>query len=296
MPGDATNRTLLLTGATGFLGRRLAPDLASYGNVAAPGRAEMDLAEPDSIRRAFDRIRPSAVIHSGAIASPDACEADAALARRVNVDATRALAESCARSGARLIFISTDLVFDGEKGRYDEDDAPNPLSVYGRTKLDAEEAALSRAPGAVAVRVAAVYGRPLGGRACFVDELLQALPAGRAVAAFTDQWRTPTAGDRLGEVLRGLLADPDLGGVFHWGGAERATRFETATALCRALGFDEGLVRPARMGDKRTAAPRPRDSSLDSSRLAAALGLAPVKMAEGFAALKAAAGGGTHGT
>jgi dTDP-4-dehydrorhamnose reductase len=288
-----TTSTLLLTGATGFLGRRLGPELAAAWRVigasrtaAGPETAVLDLADPDSIRRVFDAVRPAAVVHAGAIAGPDECERDPALARRVNADATKVLAELCGRAGSRLVLISTDLVFDGEKGRYDEDDEPRPLSVYGRVKLEAEEAALACAPGAVAVRISAAYGRPLGGRPCFVDELAAALSRGEAVAAFTDQWRSPTAADRLPEVVLRLLAEPGLGGVFHWSGADRATRFETAAALCRVFGWDEGLVRPSRMNDKRTLAARPRDSSLDSSRLAAALGLAPTTLAEGFAALK----------
>ena len=291
-----TPPTLLLTGATGFLGRRLAPGLAGPWRVvgasrsaSGPDSAAMDLADPDSIRRAFDAVRPAAVLHSGAIAAPDECERDPALARRVNADATKILAGLCGAAGARLVFISTDLVFDGEKGRYDEDDAPNPLSTYGRVKLEAEEAAMARAPGAAVVRVSALYGRSLGGRPCFADELRLALGEGRPIAAFTDQWRSPTAADRLPEVLLRILDAPDLSGVFHWSGPDRATRFETALALCRAFGWDESLVRPSRMNDKRTLARRPRDSSLDSSRLSAALGLAPVTLAEGFAALKAAA-------
>ena len=290
-----TPSTVLLTGATGFLGRRLAAGLAGSWRVVGASRTSsgpdstvLDLADLDAVRRVFDAVRPAAVVHAGAIAGPDACEAEPALARRVNVDATRVLAELCARAGARLVLISTDLVFDGEKGRYDEDDEPKPLSVYGRVKLDAEEAALARAPGALVVRISAAYGRPLGGRRCFVDELMTSLSRGEPVAAFTDQWRSPTAADGMAAVLLRVLAEPSLEGVFHWGGADRATRFESAVALCRAFGWDESLVRPSRMNDKRTLAARPRDSSLDSSRLSAALGLAPSTLAEGFAALKAA--------
>jgi len=248
----------------------------------------MDLADPDSIRRAFDAARPAAVVHGGAIASPDACERDPDMARRVNAEGTKTLADLCGRSGARLIVISTDLVFDGEKGRYDEDDAPNPLSAYGRVKLEAEEAALSRAPGAAAVRICAAYGRLLGGRPCFTDEILAAVSRGEPISAFVDQWRTATAADFLAGVLLRILDRPDVSGLFHWGGAERASRFEAAVALCGAFGYDPALIRPARMNDKRTLARRPRDSSLDSSRLAAALGLAPVTLAEGFAAMRAA--------
>jgi dTDP-4-dehydrorhamnose reductase len=287
--------TLLLTGATGFLGRRLASGLAGPWRVVGASRTAsglgsvaLDLADPASIERAFDAVGPAAVVHSGAIASPDECERDPALARRVNAEGTKTLAGLCGRAGARLIVISTDLVFDGEKGRYGEDEAPNPLSTYGRVKLEAEEAALARAPGAVVVRICAAYGRLLGGRPCFTDEILAALGRGEPVAAFTDQWRSPTAADLLPEVLLRLLNTPDLSGVFHWGGADRATRFESALALCRTFGYDETLVRPSRMNDRRTLARRPRDSSLDSSRLSVALGLAPVTTADGFAALKAA--------
>lgn len=291
-----TPPTLLLTGATGFLGLRLAPGLAgpwrvvrAARTVSGPDSVVLDLADPASIQRAFDSVRPAAVVHSGAIASPDACERDPDMARRVNAEGTKVLAGLCGGAGARLIEISTDLVFDGEKGLYDEDDAPNPLSTYGRVKLEAEEAALARAPGAVVVRICAAYGRLLGGRPCFTDELLDSLSKGEPVSAFADQWRSPTAADFLAGVLRRILDEPELTGVFHWGGAERATRFESAVALCRAFGYDEGLVRPSRMNDRKVLARRPRDSSLDSSRLSAALGLAPTTMAEGFGAMKAAA-------
>lgn len=291
-----TPKTLLLTGATGFLGKRLAPGLAGAWTVLrasrgakGPGAVPLDLLDPDSVRRAFDRARPAAVVHAAAVAGPDDCERDPDLARRVNADATRQIAELCGRSGARLVHFSTDLVFDGEKGWYAEDDPVNPISVYGRTKLAAEEAALTAAPGACVLRVASVYGRPLGTRSCFIDELREALSRGRPISAFEDQWRTPTSGDRLHEAVLRVLADPDLEGVYHWGGADRATRYESALLFCRTFGFDEGLVRRSRMADKRAVAPRPRDTSLDSGRLAAAIGLAPQSLAEGFAALKAAA-------
>lgn len=287
--------TLLLTGATGFLGPRLVPALAPYGRVirasrtaSGPDAVRMDLEDPDSVRRAFDAARPSAVVHAGAMARPDDCEREPARARRVNLEAARELARLCAGARARLVHLSTDLVFDGEKGFYAEDDPVNPISVYGRTKLASEEAVLAAAPGAVVLRVASLYGRPLGAARCFVDELRASLSRGEPTGAFEDQWRTATAADRLHEVLLAVLADPDLSGVYHWGGADRATRYELALALCRAFGWDERLVRRTRAADKRLPAPRPRDSSLDSSRLAGALGLAPVTLAEGFAALKAA--------
>ncbi|MBI2385385.1 MAG: SDR family oxidoreductase [Elusimicrobia bacterium] len=292
-----TPPALLLTGATGFIGRRLAPALSGSWTVfrasrtsAGEGALDLDLADPDSIRRAFDAAAAKVVVHAGAEADPDVCERDPDRAKRVNVDAVKTLAMLCGASGTRLVHFSTDLVFDGERGWYGEDDRPNPRGVYARGKLASEEAALVRAPGAAVLRVSTAYGRPLGGRPGFVDNLRAKLAAGEPVAAFVDQWRTSTAADQLPEVLGKLLADPDLEGVFHWGGADRATRFETATAFARIMGFNENLIREARAVDATFASPRPRDSSLVSSRLAAAIGLAPLTYEAGFKALRGAWG------
>lgn len=292
---ETARKILLLTGATGFLGRRLAAGLAADWRVvgasrsgAGPDFVRLDLEDPDSIRRVFDTVRPAAVIHAGAMAEPDPCEREPEKTLRVNRDATRVLAGQCGGARARLLFLSTDLVFDGEKGWYSEDDTPNPLSVYARSKLEAEEAVLALAPGASVLRVSSCYGRPLGGRAGFVDELQVKLSRGEPVSAFTDQWRSSTAADQLPGIVARLLADSALDGVFHWGGAERATRHAVAAAFARAMGYDESLVRPARATDRKFLAARPRDCSMDSSRLATALGVAPMTLAEGFAALKGA--------
>jgi dTDP-4-dehydrorhamnose reductase len=255
-----------------------------------PDAVALDLAEPDSLERAFEAVRPTAVVHAAAVANPDACEREPELARRVNVEAVKVLAELCARAKARLVHFSTDLVFDGENGWYSEDDTARPLSVYGRGKLESEEAALGLCPGSVVLRVSNCYGRPLGGRTSYLEQLQASLAAGRPVPGFIDQWRSPTAADQLPEVVRRLLADPDVRGVFHWGGADRATRYEMALVFCRAMGFDERLVLRARATEQTFLAPRPRDTSLDSSRLAAALALSPIGLQEGFAALNAAPG------
>jgi dTDP-4-dehydrorhamnose reductase len=288
-----TPPALLLTGATGYVGRRLAASLPGAWTLfrasrtaAGAGALDLNLADPDSIRRAFDAAAAKVVIHAGGEADPDACERDPDRARRVNVEAVKTLAMLCGASGARLIHFSTDLVFDGERGWYTENEAPNPSGVYARGKLASEEAALGRAPGAVVLRISTAYGRPMGGRPSFVDMLHAKFSAGESVSAFVDQWRTSTAADQLPEVVERLLADSSLKGIYHCGGAERATRFDMAVAFARVMGFDESLVRAGRAADVKFASPRPRDSSLDSARLAAAIGLAPLTYEQGFKALR----------
>ncbi len=292
-----TPPSLLLTGATGYIGRRLAAGLAGSWTVfrasrtaAGPGALDLELGDADSIRRAFNAAAPAAVVHAGGESDPDACEKDPERARRVNLEAVKTMAFLCGASGTRLIHFSTDLVFDGERGWYSEGDRPKPSGVYARGKLASEEAVLTRAPGAAVLRISSAYGRPLGGRLGFVDRMRARLAAGEPVTAFVDQWRTSTAADQLPEVVAKLLARPDLEGLFHWGGAERATRFDSAVAFARVMGFNEGLVSPGRAVDAKFASPRPRDSSLDSSRLAAELGLAPLTYEAGFKALRGAWG------
>jgi dTDP-4-dehydrorhamnose reductase len=286
----------MLTGATGFVGQRLLLGLATGWRVVPVARrpedtrtVPLDLAKPDSIARAFDLVAPAAVVHTGAIADPDACQHEPELAHRVNVEAVKVLAKLCAKAKSRLVHFSTDLVFDGESSMYGENDPTRPLSVYGHGKLESERAAFDSCPESIVLRVSNCYGRPLGGgRPSFVEQMHADLTAGRAVKAFVDQWRTATAADQLPEVLLRILANPALQGVYHWGGADRATRYDAALVFCQVMGHDERLVRPSSAADIPFAAPRPRDTSLDSSRLGAALGMRPVGLREGYAALKEA--------
>jgi dTDP-4-dehydrorhamnose reductase len=292
-PSSQAKPIMMLTGGSGFLGRRLSSGLANAWHVVnatrtatAPSEILADLLQPASLVRAFNKIRPTAVVHAAGLADPDACERDPGLAHRVNVQGVETLAKICAEAKTCLVHFSTDLVFDGKRGRYREEDAPAPLSVYGRSKLQSEQTVLRLCPNAVVLRVSNCYGRPLGGRACFVDKLQAKLAAGHLVRAFTDQWRTSTAGDQLPHVVARLLTETKLRGLFHWGGGDRTTRYEAALTFCRVMGYDERLVQ--RLSARRVSflAERPRDTSLDSSRLASALGLQPVGLQAGFSALK----------
>src|SRR3954471_8564835 len=163
--------TLMLTGASGFVGQRLHLGLAQGWRVVAASRAAkgpdtvaLELTDADSLRRAFDETMPAAVVHTGGLTSPDACEQDPQLAQLVNVRAVEVLAELCGKADVHLVHFSTDYVFDGEKGRYAEDDDPRPISCYGRTKLQSEHAALDACARCVVLRVSNCYGRRLGGR------------------------------------------------------------------------------------------------------------------------------------
>lgn len=267
---------VLVTGASGQLGGYLLRELRRQDATAVAWSGTrtgelfgyelqpVDLANVDAVAAAFHVARPEAVIHAGALARVDVCHREPERARRVNVQATAQLAELAARTGIRFVFVSTDLVFDGTRGHYRETDLPAPLSTYGRTKADAEQAALASDRGLVA-RLSLLFGPSLVGRAGFFDEQMAALRERRPITLFEDEWRTPLS---LAVAARSLLAlaAGDVTGILHVGGPERLSRLEMGYRLAAYLGADASVIRAARRQDVPAPEPRPCDVSLDSGR------------------------------
>ncbi len=267
---------LLITGTSGNLGAYLLRHLqggphavtawsgSRGGDLFGFSLQPIDLTQPDVVRAVFAAAHPNAVLHAAALASVAACHRDPARARRVNVEATALLADLCAAAGVRLVFVSTDLVFDGEQGGYREADAPAPLSVYGQSKRDAELAVLGTPRGLV-VRLSLLYGPSLTGRPAFFDEQVRALRQRQPIACFSDEWRTPLALATAAEALAALLP-VDVTGLLHLGGPERLNRLEMAQQLAVHLGADPAVLVPTSRAAVAAAEPRPRDTSLDSTR------------------------------
>lgn len=268
--------TLLITGASGLLGAYLLREARSGGEAvvawsgARAGEREgvalrpVDFADPGALTSAFREARPDVILHAAAISSAEACRRDPGTARLVNTDATARLAALAAKAKARLVFVSTDLVFDGEHAPYREEDPAVPVSVYGRTKLEAEGPVRAMTRGLVA-RVSLLYGPSLTGRPSFFDEQTAALRAGRPVTLFADEWRTPLDLPTAAGALL-ALARCDATGLLHVGGPERRSRLEMGLRLAEFLGVPATAIVAARRADVPAPEPRPRDVALDSSR------------------------------
>jgi dTDP-4-dehydrorhamnose reductase len=269
---------IVVTGASGQIGAYLLEPLARTGWDVVPwsGGSQGDwgstrfvpvaLTDLAAVDRALAQADPAVVLHAGAISAADQVFKDPERGRVVNVNATRHLAEWCRDRGRRIVFTSTDMVFDGARSWYVEDDEPRPISAYGRTKRDAEVEVL-QTPGGVVARLALLYGLTRCGRDGFFDRAVAALRAGRPQTFFHDEYRTPldyrTSAQTLVELVRS-----DFEGIVHVGGRERLSRLEFMTRAARAFGLDESLV----SGNSRTevvfAEPRPADVSLNTARLA----------------------------
>ena len=275
---------VLVLGATGFLGTHVAGLLGSRAvshsrdaTKASAATAVADLTEGGELLQLLDAHPTRALINCSALSQPAACEADPRAAQAMNTDLPRALGEWASAAGARLIHVSTDLVFGGTSapaGGFGEGDEPAPLSVYGESKARGEQALLEAAPDALVVRLPLLYGNGQGTGRGASEDLFAILERGGVARLFTDEWRTPLPVSVAAAALR-ELCDMDTSGLLHVAGADRVSRLELGRALhaCRFQDQDRmarelaGCVR----ADLGLSPPRPEDTSLCSARARALL-------------------------
>jgi len=235
-------------------------EIPDMGNVT---KVKADFRDLEKVAQIVRETKPDIVIHTAAIGDVDRCEVDKELAWRVNVEATLALVKESSKINAYFLYLSTDYIFDGERGLYREDDAPNPVNYYGLTKLVAENIVRSGLSKYAIVRTSHIYGFGMG-RKNFARAVVESLSQGQKVRALVDQWLSPTLNTLLAKAIKELI-EANYIGVIHVAG-ERISRYDFAKAIAKRFGFDENLIEPITMRDIQFKAKRPRDSSLDTAR------------------------------
>jgi dTDP-4-dehydrorhamnose reductase len=223
---------------------------------------QADLGEAGAAARVVAEFRPELIVHTAALTDVDACEREPERAERANVQVSRLVAQAAAEHGARLVHVSTDYVFNGLAAPYCEADVPNPINVYGQTKLAGERAVLEVAPGAVVARTAMLYGQAPNARPNFVTALLARLESGRGWEVVTDQAAAPTLADNLAAMLWALGRDTEARGIYHTVGATILDRFSFARLLAARFSFDPALIRPIESAAIKQAARRPPNCGL----------------------------------
>ena len=267
---DATPSILLL-GATGQVGHELTRTLAPLGTVRAPGRDEVDLAAPETLRRAVAQVDPALVVNAAAYTDVDGAEDEPERAAMLNAEAPRVLAEAAREAEAWLVHYSTDYVFDGEKRTpYTEDDTPNPINVYGRTKWNGEQALRDVGERSVVLRTSWVYSNR---RSNFVRTMLGLVDEHETLTVVDDQIGVPTWAGWLAEATatigEQLLAagDPSpLRGLYHLAGTGQTSWYGFARAIFAQFGRTDVTVEPVPSTGYPTPAPRPAYTALDSTR------------------------------
>lgn len=257
---------LLVVGAGGFLGGWLMRSRDPRFECIGPHRSACDITSPASVRLAFESARPDVAILCAALADIDRCEKNPALARAINVEGAKNVARECARAGTRFLFTSSGAVFDGTAESYYESDSPNPISVYGQSKAEAEQAVHELVPSAVILRLSLVIGAsPRGGTNAFLDKLRSAFSKGEPVFAPSEELRNALDVDTLVRWMLDLAAAPKASGVFHLGSSDAISRHRLTLQLAAALGYPAELVIPSSSSPDR--APRGRRHMLVPERI-----------------------------
>lgn len=257
--------TAWVTGAGGLIGNYLvhtASRFAPSWSVNGLTRAELDLLDFDSVRRAFAAQQPTLIIHCAAMSRSPDCQANPTLARRINVEATAVLAELAA--DIPFLFLSSDLVFDGRKGDYLETDSVGPLSVYAETKVAAERIVLAN-PRHTVVRTSLNGGKSPTGDRGFNEQIRLAWQAGQSLKLFTDEFRCPIPAIVTAQAIWELV-NRKATGLFHLAGAERLSRVEIARLIANRWPQLNPKIEASSRKEYQ-GAPRPADTSLNCAKV-----------------------------
>jgi dTDP-4-dehydrorhamnose reductase len=256
--------TAWITGAGGLIGNYLvqaAPAVAPEWNVVGLTRAALDLTDSSAVRERFLRDSPRLVVHCAALSQSPDCEANPTLARRLNVEVTALLAELS--GGIPFVFFSTDLVFDGRAGNYNESATVSPLSVYGETKVAAEQIVRSN-PRHTIIRTSLNGGASPTGNRGFNEQLRRAWQSGKTTRLFTDEFRSPIAAEVTARAVWELVAQNEPG-LYHVAGSQRLSRWEIGQLIAARWPGLNPKLEPASLTEY-CGAPRPPDTSLNCAK------------------------------
>jgi dTDP-4-dehydrorhamnose reductase len=298
---------IAVTGARGLVGSRLCLELWGRGHdvvgllrgpvPAHPPQVAQsrqhpfeyracDLTDAHTVNGILSEARPEVIVHTASMTDVDLCERSPDQAYASNVQATAELSRAARSTGTHLVHVSTDYVFDGDEGPYDEGDLPNPRGAYATTKHMAEQAVRVLAPSWAIARTAVVYGWPPSGRPNFGSWLVGTLRRGESVRLFEDQFVSPSLALSVAAMLA-EIAERKLTGIWNVCGASVVDRLTFGRELCGVFGFDKGLCIPSNVADAKLASPRPRRCGLRADKAAAQLEAKPLPISGALEAFHA---------
>jgi len=297
---------LLVIGGSGLLGYKVAKMASNehetfltynYRSIQIEGctALKLDKCDRKAVFELLEKIKPDVVIDTAALHNVDYCETHPEEAWKVNVEGTRNVVEACKKVGAKIIFISTDYVFDGTKGYYTEEDTPNPLSHYAKTKLEAEKIIQSLDVNYIIARPSVIYGwnpnevsglKSSSGKSVnFVVWALQKLEKGEEIKAVTNQYSSPTLADNLAEALL-VMASSEKQGIYHTAGKDCLNRYEFTLKIAEVFGLDKSLIKPVTSEIFKQVAKRPKKCCLDVSKAEKDFGIRFLTVEEGLKLMK----------
>ena len=264
----------LVTGSAGLVGSQVIKDLAKSDNqvyscyhdlkpeFGIP--TQMDLTSSEQIIKTIERIKPDAIIHLAAITNVDQCETEKDMTLLINAKATETISKQAAKQSAFFLYVSTDYVFDGERGMKNETDKPNPVDFYGKSKVEGEKAVMDMASSWCIARTSTPFGWHKT-RKSFPVFVAENLRKKKEIKVVTDQYTAPTYVPNLSKMLI-EIATRQIVGIIHVAGATRISRYEIASLVASKLSLDKKFLKQTSIKDMNWTAKRPKDSSLDVSK------------------------------
>jgi len=258
---------ILLTGASGLLGKKVFNYLTKEGfDVIALYHKDVDITDYEKLKLFFYKHKPDVVLHLAALTKVDYCEINKEECFNVNIVGTDFVEDLCYELKCKLFFISTDYVFDGKKGDYKENDERNPINYYGFSKMVGEDLTM-KLPSYVILRTSLLYGyNDKADKVDFVRFVVDNLRKGKIVNAATDLITKPTLIDDVAVAVKKLL-DKNAVGIFHCSGSEEISRYDFALKIADFFGLKKELVRPVLSSQLKLKADRPKNSTLDNSKI-----------------------------
>ena len=293
-------KTILVTGSNGLLGQKITEKVLKEGrvNLVATSKganrfpikegyvyAEMDILNPADVKAVVEKYQPDAIIHTAAMTNVDTCEDQKELAHQLNVDAVSTLIQICEEHNIQLVHLSTDFIFDGENGPYDELAAPNPLSYYGETKLKAEEVIKNSSAKWAILRTIIVYGIVSDmSRSNIVLWAKGALEKGNPLNIVNDQWRMPTLAEDLADICL-LAIEHDAQGVYNASGKDMMSISELVARVADFWKLDKSLINEVSAETLNQTAKRPKKTGFILDKSMTDLKYNPHSFEEGLAIL-----------
>jgi len=259
-----------IIGASGFVGKvffnrfnREFETIGTFHDKKNPGMLPLDINKSADVKLFFKENKPEVIFHLAAITDVDLCERKPELAHKVHAEGAENVASAAKEYGARLVYISTDFVFDGKKGNYTETDFPNPANVYGKTKFLGEKM-VEKVEDHVIVRICMPYSSQYSSGK-YIGWVIDKLENKEIVTAFADQIRTPTHAENLAECMC-MLAETKYNGILNVCGGTALSMYEAALEIASVFDFDKSLIKPVKGSEAGFAAFRPLNTSLSTAK------------------------------
>ena len=270
-------KSVLITGAFGQLGKSCSEllknnfELILSGIHPSDSGIKLDVIEQKSVKTVLDKKSPDTIVNLAALTDVDQCEVDIENAYRINVDGVKNL---CKHFTGHFIQISTDYVFDGKSGPYSENDKTNPISIYGKTKLEAENWLMNNHSKFTILRSNVIYSFSKNTKASFLKWIVESLINKKSINVVDDQWNNPTWTNSLSEIIQ-LLIKNEVYGLFHYADKDILNRFEFSQLIAQVFELDGSLISPISTADLRQKAPRPMKSGLLTEKIESELEIKP---------------------